>query len=198
MDSWVTSVMEDFGYIGIFLMIALENLFPPIPSEVVLSFGGFMTIRSDLTIEGVIIAATLGSLAGAFLLYALGQMFTVQRLEQCIEKYEHWLRLKKEEVNKACRWFDRYGIWAVFLGRMVPIVRSLISIPAGMAKMHLGFFVVFTTMGSIIWNSILVYVGALFGTQWTKVLSFVALYQELVIIIAIAISILFVWKMVRR
>jgi membrane protein DedA with SNARE-associated domain len=198
MNNWITDIMEEFGYIGIFLMIALENLFPPIPSEIVLSFGGFMTIRSDLTIEGVVFAATLGSLAGALLLYAVGQMFTVERLGQWVEKYGRWLRLKREEIEKANRWFHRHGIWAVFLGRMVPIVRSLISIPAGIAKMHLGLFVVFTIVGSLIWNTVLVYVGALLGTQWTKVLSYMALYQELVIMVAIVLAIILVWKWVRR
>lgn len=198
MNNWITDIMEEFGYIGIFLLIALENLFPPIPSEVILSFGGFMTIRSDLTLTGVVFAATLGSLAGALLLYAIGQMFTVERLEQWVERHGSWLRLKKEEVNKAYRWFHRFGIWAVFLGRMVPIVRSLISIPAGIAKMPLGLFVVFTTVGSLIWNIALVYVGALLGTQWTKVLSFMAIYQELVILVAIVAATIFVWKWVRK
>src|SRR5690606_30525922 len=140
MENWITDFMEQFGYIGIFLLIALENVFPPIPSEVILTFGGFMTTYSDLTMTGVIVAATLGSVLGAVILYGAGYMLNVDRLEAIIDKWGKYLRLKKEDVRKADAWFDKYGYWTVLFCRMIPLIRSLISIPAGMAKMKFGLF----------------------------------------------------------
>ncbi|SHE87839.1 membrane protein DedA, SNARE-associated domain [Seinonella peptonophila] len=183
MENWIIELMEEFGYLGIFLMILLENIFPPIPSEIVLAFGGFMTIKSDLTITGVIIASTLGAVAGALILYYLGKLLHVERLEWIVERFGSILKTKKEDIHKANRWFHRYGIWTVFFCRMVPILRSLISIPAGMAKMNLVTFLLLTTVGSLIWNSILVNVGAALGASWTKVLEYMSIYQDVVLVI---------------
>ncbi|MBA4496095.1 DedA family protein [Paenactinomyces guangxiensis] len=198
MENWITEFMEEFGYFGIFLMIALENLFPPIPSEIVLSFGGFMTTRSDLTITGVVIASTLGSVVGAIALYYIGRLLSVERLERIVDRWGRWLRTKKEDVHRANAWFHRYGIWTVFFCRMVPIVRSLISIPAGMAKMNFLLFLLFTTLGSLIWNVILVNVGAALGESWSKVLEYMSVYQDIVIvIIGILVILAAIWY-VRR
>lgn len=183
MESWITEFMEDYGYLGIFLMIALENVFPPIPSEFILSFGGFMTVNSNLTITGVIIASTLGSVVGAIILYYIGKLLDVERLEKIVERWGHILRTSKEDIHKANAWFHRFGIWTVFFCRMVPIVRSLISIPAGMARMNFLLFLVFTTVGSLIWNTVLVNLGAALGENWGKVLEYMSLYQNVVIVI---------------
>lgn len=189
MENWITDFMEQFGYLGIFLMIALENLFPPIPSEIVLSFGGFMTTKSDLTITGVVVASTLGAVVGAIILYWIGKLLNVERLERIVDRWGRILRTNREDIHRANSWFHRYGIWTVFFCRMVPIVRSLISIPAGMAKMNFLLFLFFTTAGSLIWNLILVNVGAALGASWSKVQEYVSVYQNFVIVI---IGILFV------
>lgn len=194
MENWITEFMEQFGYIGIFLLIALENVFPPIPSEVILTFGGFMTTYSSLTIVGVIIAATIGSVLGAVILYGAGYILNVDRLEAIIEKWGKYLRLKKEDIRKADAWFDKYGYWTVLFCRMIPLIRSLISIPAGMAKMKFGLFLLFTTIGTLIWNIVLVSVGAAVGGSWEKIVEFMDVYSNIAYaVIGIGIIIFLIW-----
>ena len=159
MEQWITSIMSDYGYLGIFLLIMLENVFPPIPSEVILTVGGFMTTTTDMTILGVILASTAGSVSGALILYGIGLLLDVERLEKIVEKYGHILRVKKADIHRADAWFDRYGIWTIFFGRLIPLVRSLISIPAGMANTKFWLFLTFTTLGTLLWNTVLVFVG---------------------------------------
>jgi membrane protein DedA with SNARE-associated domain len=192
MDNWIISFMEEFGYLGIFLMIMLENIFPPIPSEVVLAFGGFMTTKTDTTILGVILSSTCGAVAGAIVLYYLGKLLHFERLEKIVDRWGYLLRTKKEDVYRANQWFDKYGVWTVFFCRMVPIVRSLISIPAGMGKMNMPIFLIFTTLGSLIWNTLLVNLGAMLGASWSKVLEYMSVYQNIVIVIFGIIAIGFV------
>jgi membrane protein DedA with SNARE-associated domain len=166
MDLWIKDFIEQFGYWGVFLLIALENIFPPIPSEVILTFGGYMTAQTNLTIQGVIAASTAGSVFGAFVLYRLGTILDVNKLEVVIERYGRILRLTKNDIYRADAWFDKYGIWTVFFCRFIPLIRSLISIPAGMAKMNFWLFISFTTLGTIIWNTILINLGARLGENW--------------------------------
>lgn len=179
MNNWITDFMEQFGYLGIFLMIALENVFPPIPSEVILTFGGFMTTKAELTVTGVIIAATAGSLAGAVILYGIGRLLHVERLEQIIDRWGRLLRVKKEDLHKANAWFGKYGYWTVFFCRMIPLIRSLISVPAGMAKMRFSLFLLFTLIGTLIWNVILVLVGAAVGESWEEIVGFMDIYSNI-------------------
>lgn len=179
MENWITSFMEQFGYWGIFLLIALENVFPPIPSEVILTFGGFMTTHTNLTVLGVIVVATMGSILGAVILYGIGYLINVDRLEAIIDRYGKYLRVKKEDIRKADAWFERYGYWTVFFCRMVPLIRSLISIPAGMAKMKFGLFLLYTTVGTLIWNVILVSVGAALGDNWEQFVEFMDVYSNI-------------------
>ncbi|MFB5677805.1 DedA family protein [Paenibacillus terreus] len=178
MEHWITEIMDSYGYLGIFLLIALENLFPPIPSEVILTFGGFMTTTSGLSIIGVIAAATAGSVAGAICLYGAGKILSVNRLETLIMRYGKVFRLKPEDIRKAYAWFDKYGAWAVFLGRLVPLIRSLISIPAGSAGMSFPPFLVLTTIGSLIWNTALVYIGSAVGASWETIVGYMDLYSN--------------------
>lgn len=182
-ENWITDFMNDWGYFGIFLLIALENIFPPIPSEVILTFGGFMTTQTDMSIWGVIIASTLGSVFGAAVLYAIGAIMKQERMERLIEKYGKWLRLKKEDVGKAYGWFDRFGKWAVFLCRLVPLVRSLISIPAGSVRMNLFSFLLLTTVGSLLWNTILTYIGSAVGESWESVVGQMDVFSNVVYVI---------------
>ncbi|WP_019533936.1 DedA family protein [Paenibacillus ginsengihumi] len=179
MNNWITDFMEQYGYIGIFLMIALENVFPPIPSEVILTFGGFMTTYSALTVPGVVIAATLGSIAGAIILYGIGRLLHIGRLERIIERWGHLLRVKKDDLHRSTAWFDKYGYWTVLFCRMVPLIRSLISIPAGMARMNFLLFLFFTAIGTLLWNIVLVYVGAAVGENWEEIVHFMDIYSNI-------------------
>ncbi|MGP4068510.1 DedA family protein [Halobacillus sp. B29] len=179
MADWITEFMSHYGYAGIFIMMAVENIFPPIPSEVILPFSGFMTQAANLSIAGVIVVSTTGSLAGAVVLYGIGSLMDIEKLESFVERHGHRLRIKKEDVQRVESWFQRYGIWAVLLGRMVPLVRSLISLPAGMANMKLSLFLLFTILGTMVWNTILILVGALMGESWNEISRLLEVYSTI-------------------
>lgn len=202
MVNWITEFMEQYGYIGIMLMITLENVFPPIPSEVVLTFGGFMTTYSDLTVIGVILAATIGSLLGAVILFGIGRILNVERLELIVDRYGHLLRVKKEDIRRADAWFDKYGYWTVLFCRMIPLIRSLISIPAGMSGMNFWVFLVFTTIGTLIWNVILVSLGSAVGESWEAIVAFMDVYANFAYaLIALGVLIvlaLFIRRFIKR
>jgi len=174
MENLVVEIMNAYGYIGIFLLIMVENLFPPIPSEVILTFGGFMTQSSNMTILGVIIASTIGSVIGAVILYYIGKILNKERLIKIVEsKYGKLLRIKAKDIEMADKWFDEKGNKTVFFCRFIPVVRSLISIPAGMSAMPMGKFLLYTTIGSAIWNSVLVGVGAFAGDKKDLILDII-------------------------
>lgn len=179
MESWIINFMEHFGYLGTFLMILLENVFPPIPSEVILTFGGFMTTNTGMTVVGVVTSATAGSVAGAIILYGIGRLLNVNKLEKIINRFGNILRVKVSDIQKANSWFNRYGYKAIFFCRMIPLVRSLISIPAGMANMKFNFFLLYTTIGTLIWNIVLVSAGAVLGESWQSVLGFMDVYSNI-------------------
>ncbi|MBC1497179.1 DedA family protein [Listeria welshimeri] len=180
METWITGIMADFGYIGIFLLIMVENLFPPIPSEIILTFGGFMTTVSSLNVVMVIIVATLGSVVGAILLYKVASYFGKERLTKIVLKYGRILRLRESDIERAESFFLKYGSWAVFLCRMIPLIRSLISIPAGMTKMTMSRFLVLTTAGSLLWNTVLIGLGALLGESWNEIVVFMDSFSTII------------------
>ncbi|EAE5921980.1 hypothetical protein LMIV_1629 [Listeria monocytogenes FSL J1-208] len=180
METWITSIMADFGYIGIFVLIMVENLFPPIPSEIILTFGGFMTTVTSLNVVMVIIVATLGSVVGAILLYKVASYFGKERLTKIVLKYGRILRLKESDVERAENFFLKYGSWAVFLCRMIPLIRSLISIPAGMTKMKMSKFLILTTAGSLLWNTVLIGLGAMLGESWNEIVVFMDSFSTII------------------
>ncbi|WP_079478976.1 DedA family protein [Halobacillus salinus] len=191
MENWLMEVMNQYGYIGILLLIALENIFPPVPSEVILTFGGFMTTSTDLSIVGVVISSTLGSVIGAIVLYSIGLQLDVERLEKIVERWGHILRLSKTDIYKADQWFDKFGPWAVFFCRFVPLIRSLISVPAGMSNMNFGLFVLLTLVGTSIWNIVLVNLGASVGESWEDVVIYMEVYSNIIYIFLILLVIIF-------
>lgn len=184
MQELIISLMEQYGYAGIFFLIALENIIPPIPSEVILTFGGFLTTYTSLGAAGVIFAATLGSLAGAAVLYGAGTLLNKERLKKIAEgKCGKLLGLKPEDVEKANDWFQATGSKAVFFCRCVPVVRSLISIPAGMSGMALPQFFLYTAAGSMVWNLVLVSLGALVGESWNRIACLAGEYAHIMLIV---------------
>ncbi|HBI6246319.1 TPA: DedA family protein [Listeria monocytogenes] len=180
METWITSIMAEFGYIGIFVLIMVENLFPPIPSEIILTFGGFMTTVTSLNVVMVIIVATLGSVVGAILLYKVASYFGKERLTKIVLKYGRILRLKESDIERAENFFLKYGSWAVFLCRMIPLIRSLISIPAGMTKMKMSKFLILTTAGSLLWNTVLIGLGAMLGESWSEIVVFMDSFSTII------------------
>ncbi len=184
MTAWIEEMMGQYGYIAIALLIAIENIFPPIPSEVILTFGGFMTTTTTMTTWGVIIAATVGSVLGAMILYGVGRCFPEERLERWLDgKLGKILHLKKEDVRRAQGWFDRRGKLTVFFCRFIPVIRSLISIPAGMAKMPMPIFLLLTTVGTCIWNIVLVLLGAWAGASWEKIAGYMGVYSKVGVVV---------------
>lgn len=191
MQEFMLSIINQFGYLGVFLLIAIENIFPPIPSEVVLLFSGFMTTYTELNIVFMIIAATLGSLIGAIVLYYVGKILNKERLKKIVSgKVGKILRLKNEDIEKADKWFDAKGNKTVFFCRFIPIVRSLISIPAGMSEMPMLKFLIYTIAGSTIWNTVLIVIGNKVGENWVNILNIFEQYSHITLIVLILIFII--------
>ena len=183
MQDLIIEIMNNFGYIGVFLLITIENVFPPIPSEVILLFGGFMTTYTSMNVIGVIIASTLGSVLGAIILYYIGKILNKERLKKIItSKPGKLLRLKPEDIDKADEWFDTKGNKTVFFCRFIPVIRSLISIPAGMSEMPMKKFLIYTTLGSLIWNAALTIAGSIVGENWTSILEIMDNYSHIIVI----------------
>ena len=199
MEEWIIDLVEQFGYWGVFFLIAIENVFPPIPSEVILTFSGFMTHSTNLTVTGVVLVSTAGSVIGAVILYGVGLLLDVERLEKIIDKYGKILRLTKEDIHKADAWFDKYGIWTVLFCRVIPLVRSLISIPAGMSNMNFGLFLLFTTIGTLVWNTVLVNVGASVGSNWHEIVEYMDVFSNVVyVILGLLFILAIVWYIRKR
>lgn len=191
MQEFMLSIINQFGYLGVFLLIAIENIFPPIPSEVVLLFSGFMTTYTELNVVIMIIAATLGSLIGAIVLYYVGKILNKERLKKIVSgKVGKILRLKNEDIEKADKWFDTKGNKTVFFCRFIPIVRSLISIPAGMSEMPMLKFLIYTIAGSTIWNTVLIVIGNKVGENWVNILNIFEQYSHITLIVLILIFII--------
>lgn len=169
----------------------IENLFPPIPSEVILTFSGFIAKKAHLNIFMIIISATLGSVIGAIILYYLGYILNTSFFSKLIDtRLGHILHLNKEHINRSIEDFNQNGKKSVFIGRLAPIVRSLISIPAGMSKMNLFEFIVLTTLGSFIWNTVLILLGNMIGDNYLIISEFISTYYKPIIIVLIILWIL--------
>ena len=188
MQQFILHIIEQFGYFGVFFLILIENVFPPIPSEVILLFSGFFSSYTSLSVFYMILASTLGSFLGAIILYYIGKIFNKERLKKIVNgRLGKILFLKENDIDKADEWFDNKGNKSVFFCRFVPIVRSLISIPAGMSEMPMGKFIIYTICGSMIWNTVLICLGYRLGSNWEYVLTILDKYQMLVIVILVII-----------
>lgn len=195
-DDWAIAVMETLGVVGAGLLVAIESLFPPIPSEIILPLAGFTASRGSFSLIGAIIATTIGSLVGALGLYYLGRYVGLARLRRWADRVP---LMSSDDVDKAMVWFGKHDRIAVLTGRFVPIVRSLVSIPAGVERMHLGLFLLLTLIGSGIWNSIFIILGFVLGENWTVVEGFMAQYSRLILVIAVlALAVIIVLRIRRH
>ncbi len=201
MQDFVIQIMNQYGGIGIALLIAIENIFPPIPSEVILSFGGFMTTYTQLSVFDVIFASTIGSLIGAIILYGIGLILNKDRIISiCNGKVGRILHLKSEDIEKSDKWFESKSSYAVLICRCIPIVRSLISIPAGMSKMNFPKFIILTTIGTVIWNTAITFLGRFAGNSWGIISEGLSQYSHyfIIAIVLIMLAIKFRKKICRR
>ena len=195
---WVQDVIERLGAIGVALLVILENVFPPIPSEIVLPFAGFVAQRGDGSVVVMIVASTVGAVVGALMLYYVAALIGPVRLGAFITRFGKWFGVKPADLARAEQWFDRHAVAAVLLGRCVPLIRSVVSVPAGFRRMSLVPFIAYTALGSAVWNTALIGAGAALGNQWENVEPYVAILQRLVLA-AIALFLMwFVYGKIRR
>ncbi len=199
MQEFIINIMNSYGYIGVFLLILIENIFPPIPSELILLFGGFMTTYTKLNIIGMIISSTLGSLIGALLLYKIGTIFSKEKLKILISgKLGRVLKLKNSNIDNANKWFTNEGKKTVFFGRFIPLIRSIISIPAGINKMNISKFITYTLLGSVIWNLVLIILGHIVGRNWKAILKIFKLYSRFSLLLLFILLIILITKLYKN
>lgn len=196
--AWVQDVIERLGAVGVALLVILENVFPPIPSEIVLPFAGFVAQRGDGSVIVMIAAATAGAVIGALILYAVAALIGPERLRQFVVRFGRWFGVKPTDLERAEQWFDRHAVAAVLLGRCVPLIRSVVSVPAGFRRMQLVPFLVLTAIGSTIWNTALIGAGAILGNQWERVEPYMETFQWLVIAVIVVFIVRFAVMKIRR
>lgn len=192
---WVVGVVDALGPIGVGLLVALENLFPPIPSEVVLPVAGYVASQGRMSLAWAIVGATLGAVLGAWLLYLIGAGLGRDRIRRWLERIP---LMEVEDLDRAESWFTRHGGAAVLIGRCVPVVRSLISVPAGIERMPMTRFLMYTTIGSAVWNSALVVAGYVLGAQWEDVGHYSDYLNYAVYAVIVIVVVRFVWTRLRR
>ncbi len=168
MIDWATDVIDRIGLVGVALLIALESIVPPIPSELVLLLAGFNVHEGNLGLVPAIVFATIGSVLGALALYALGALLSEERMERLLTSAGRFVGLKRADIDRGVHWFERHGPAVVFFGRLIPVVRSVVSVPAGAARMPLLPFIAYTTAGSLLWNSLWITVGRHLGSRWRE------------------------------
>lgn len=195
LTQWITSIMEQLGYFGIALLMFLDNIFPPIPSEIIMPSAGYTASQGQLLLVGVVIAGCIGSLIAAALLYWVGYTFNHERIFRFVDRYGKFLFLKSVDVKKSLDWFEQYGHRIVFFGRMIPAVRSLISIPAGMSHMPFWKFMFYSSLGTTIWTTFLASVGFYFGENQILMQQ---IFSQASYIILSLLAIFLLWLAYRR
>lgn len=191
MTDWISELIKTTGYFGLIFLMFVENIFPPIPSEVVVPMAGFLVSQGKMTMLGVVLATTIGSMLGAILFYYIGYKLGTDRLKAWCNRHGKWVAIRSNDVDKAQRWFDRYGLWGVFLLRLVPGLRSLVSLPAGIAKMPLFSFLLLSTLGSALWNILLATAGYYLGRQFSDVEQWTGPVSTFIIA---SLLILYLWR----
>jgi membrane protein DedA with SNARE-associated domain len=194
---WLVNVISVLGYPGVFISVFLESFFAPIPSEIILPFSGFVASLGSMNIYFVIVVATVAAYLGSLPFYFIGKWGEKPVLE-FLDKFGKYLFIKKSDVKKGFEVFDKYGSGVVFVGRLVPIIRTLISFPAGVAKMNFLKFTSFTLFGSLIWNIVLTYAGYLLGDNWEKIAKIVSQYENVIIVLCILLFLLYIGRGIKN
>ncbi len=192
MLDWITSTINSLGYPGIALLMFLENIFPPVPSEVIMPLAGFTVTQGKLSLVYVIVAGMVGSVLGALPWYYAGKRLGEDRLKNLADKYGNWLTLSGKDIDKSKQWFDKHGGIAVFFCRLVPGVRTLISVPAGIDKMHLVPFLLYSTLGTALWVGLLTYAGLLLKQNYKLVEKFLGPASGVVLVALIVAFVIWV------
>jgi membrane protein DedA with SNARE-associated domain len=191
MDNWVADVLQQLGYLGLLLLMFLENVFPPIPSELIMPLAGYLVAKGELSFLGVVLAGTAGSVLGAVPLYWLGYRLGRTRMIHWADRHGRWLTIRGAHIERAIAWLDRHGRWAIFLGRLVPGLRSLISIPAGIARLSFAPFLALTALGSLLWSTLLATAGYLLGAGFDEVEHVLSPVSNAVLI---GVLLLYAWR----
>lgn len=194
MGGWITSTLDSMGYFGVVWLTFLENVFPPIPSELIMPLAGYLVAQGRMTMVGAVLAGTAGSILGALLLYWLGRWYGEDRLKRFAERHGRWLTLSPDDIDRASKWFAKRGTWAVFICRLIPGLRSLISIPAGIHCMNLPKFLIATAVGTLLWTGLLVYLGNLLGENFEQIGRYIDPVTKVVLGVLVAV---YLWRVIR-
>ena len=198
MADWILEFMNSLGYLGIVLLMVAENLFPPLPSELILPAAGFAAAQGKLSLPLVVLAGALGSVVGTLPLYYLGRVVNEERLVKWADRYGRWLALRGKDVRRADDWFDRHGERAVLFGRMVPGIRSLLSLPAGMSGMALPTFLLYSSVGSALWATLLAGAGYLLGSNYEAVQKYVGPIGTGVVALLVVVAVVWIVRRKRQ
>ena len=198
MIDFATQLVESIGIFGAGLFIAIESVVIPLPSEIVLLLSGFNVSIGEFSYFSVWVATTIGSLVGAYFLYSIGYAVSKEGIEKLVLRFGKFVGIKQRDVDVAFRWFDKYGTFVIFFGRLVPLIRSLVSIPAGLAKMSLARFSLLTAAGSGIWNALWIYIGIQLEDRWREAESWAKYFDYAIYALVVLMVIIFITRMIRR
>lgn len=193
MGDWITSAISSIGYLGVLLLMLLETVFPPIPSELIMPLAGYLVSQGEMTLWGAVLAGTVGSTLGALALYWCGRRIGERRLKNFVDRHGRWLTISRNDVDRISGWFERHGGWTVLVCRMIPGLRSLISIPAGIHRMNVPKFLLYTVVGTALWTALLVCAGYLLGSRFEQVGHWLGPVTNAVLLILLVI---YVWRVV--
>ncbi|HEY8576488.1 MAG TPA: DedA family protein [Devosia sp.] len=193
MSDFIIGLITQWSYLGIFLLMVAENIFPPIPSELIMPFAGYVAANGDLNAFGVLVAGTLGSLVGTSAWYVVARMLGLERFVWLCNKLGRFATLSEDDIDKAHHWFEKHGWLAVFLGRLIPAIRTLISVPAGLAAMPFPRFLLISTAGTLLWTAVLTAAGYLLQAGYHVVEAWIDPVSTGVVVLAVVI---YIWRFV--
>lgn len=194
MFDWVVSTIDSWGYLGVLALMVAENVFPPIPSEVIMPLAGYLAGSGRMSLTLTIVVGTLGSVLGTLMWYYIGLWFGEERLKRFAARHGRLLTLSPSDIDAAHGWFLRHGAMAVFFGRMIPAIRTLISVPAGLARMPMWQFLLYTTAGSALWTGVLTFAGLMLHENYALVADWVDPLSKLVVVVVVAV---YLWRVIR-
>ncbi|MCU5745330.1 DedA family protein [Staphylococcus sp. SQ8-PEA] len=198
MEQVITEFISKWGYFAIALLVLLENILPFIPSEIILTFAGLLSVKSTLSIPVLFTISTVASFIGLLVLYYISRLVSEERLYLFVDKYGKWIKLKGKDVARANDWFKRYGEIAVFVCRFIPVLRVLITIPAGINRMNVVKFTILSLVGTTIWNFALIYLGRLLSNSWDTLMSGLHTYSYIMYVILFIAVIYVIYRVIKR